>query len=60
MPSLKKTSSQVSENFAISKAAQLCFESPGKILEVLYATEDGFAVPADEEEEGMPPPPYDF
>jgi len=31
-----------------------------KILEVLYATEDGFAVPADEEEEGMPPPPYDF
>ena len=34
--------------------------SLGKILEVLYATEDGFAVPADEEEEGMPPPPYDF
>jgi len=23
-------------------------------------TVDGFAVPADEEEEGMPPPPYDF
>ena len=42
------------------KEHQLTYSSSGKILEVLYATEDGFAVPADEEEEGMPPPPYDF
>merc|ERR1711881_560684 len=31
-----------------------------KALQVLYATEDGFAVPDDEEaiENGLPPPPY--
>jgi len=43
----------------VQEAADEGNEISGKILDVLYATEDGFAVP-EEDDGGMPPPPYDF